>query len=283
MEKRFPTSGRLETFSLPSRLKNIAVSSMKVLQTAERVSQKDRSDNYVYQRSLLAYLEAAKMVSGQVLEIGTGSGYGVDIIAPQAERFVTIDKYQTETLENAPANVDFLQMNVPPLAGIPSGAFDYVITFQVIEHIQKDDVFLQEIHRVLKEGGKLIVTTPNKKMSITRNPWHVREYTVEELKQLMLRYFRSVEALGVFGNQSIMDYYEKNKASARRITRFDIFNLQYRLPRQLLQIPYDILNRMNRKKLLNDNQGLVTGITHEDYFIENAGDTCFDLFYIAEK
>ncbi len=256
---------------------------MKVLQTAERVSQKDRSDNYVYQRSLLAYLEAAKIVSGQVLEIGTGSGYGVDIIAPQAERFVTVDKYQTETLENAPANVQFLQMNVPPLAGIPSGSFDYVITFQVIEHIQKDAVFLQEIHRVLKEGGKLIVTTPNKKMSITRNPWHVREYTVEELKQLMLRYFRSVETLGVFGNESIMDYYEKNRASVRKITRFDIFNLQYRLPRQLLQIPYDILNRMNRKKLLNDNQGLVTGITHEDYFIENAGDTCFDLFYIAEK
>lgn len=254
-----------------------------MLQTAERVSQKDQSDNYVYQRSLLAYLEAAKIVSGNVLEIGTGSGYGVDIIAPSAERFVTIDKFQTEILENAPANVEFLQMNVPPLKDIPTGSFDFVITFQVIEHIQKDTTFLEEIHRVLKTGGKLIVTTPNKKMSITRNPWHVREYTVGELKQLMLRYFKSVEALGVFGNESIMDYYEKNKASVRKITRFDIFNLQYRLPRQLLQIPYDILNRLNRKKLLSDNQGLVTGITHEDYFIKEADDACFDLFYIAEK
>ncbi len=254
-----------------------------MLQTAERVSQKDQSDNYVYQRSLLAYLEAAKIVSGKVLEIGTGSGYGVDIIAPSAERFVTIDKFQTEILENAPANVEFLRMNVPPLKDIPTGSFDFVITFQVIEHIQKDTTFLEEIHRVLKTGGKLIVTTPNKKMSITRNPWHVREYTVGELKQLMLRYFKSVEALGVFGNESIMDYYEKNKASVRKITRFDIFNLQYRLPRQLLQIPYDILNRLNRKKLLSDNQGLVTGITHEDYFIKEADDACFDLFYIAEK
>lgn len=254
-----------------------------MLQTAERVSQKDQSDNYVYQRSLLAYLEAAKLVSGNVLEIGTGSGYGVDIIAPQSDKFVTIDKFQTETLEKAPANVEFLQMNVPPLQGIASDSYDFVITFQVIEHIPKDHVFLQEINRVLKPGGKLIVTTPNKKMSITRNPWHVREYTVEELKQLMLRYFKAVEASGVFGNQQIMDYYEKNKASVRKITRFDIFNLQYRLPRQLLQIPYDILNRMNRKKLLSDNQGLVTGITHEDYFIKTADDACFDLFYIAEK
>lgn len=256
---------------------------MKILQTAERVSQKDYSDNYVYQRSLLAYLEAAKIISGKVLEIGTGSGYGVDIIAPHATSFLTIDKYQTEGIANAPANVTFRQMNVPPLTDLTDNSFDFVITFQVIEHIQRDAVFLQEIHRVLKPGGKLIVTTPNKKMSITRNPWHVREYTFNELAQLILRFFKQVDTKGVFGNQAIMDYYEKNKASVKRITRFDIFNLQYRMPRQLLQIPYDILNRMNRKKLLNSNQDLVKGITHEDYFIQQADDQCFDLFYIAEK
>ncbi|MBX3257615.1 MAG: class I SAM-dependent methyltransferase [Chitinophagaceae bacterium] len=256
---------------------------MKILQTAERVSQKDHSDNYVYQRSLLAYLEAAKIVSGKVLEIGTGSGYGVDVIAPYAHEFVTIDKYQTGMQDTDPANVTFIQMNIPPLKDIPSGEFDYVITFQVIEHIPGDDLFLKEIYRVLKNNGKLIVTTPNKKMSITRNPWHVREYTVEELERLILRFFQAVETKGVFGNKSIMEYYEKNKASVKKITRFDIFNLQYRLPRRLLQIPYDILNRMNRKKLLNSNKNLVTNITHEDYFISAADDSCFDLFYIAQK
>lgn len=259
---------------------------MKILQTAERVSQKDHSDNYVYQRSLLAYLEAAKMISGKVLEIGTGSGYGVDIIAPHTNEFVTIDKYQSELPENHPqgnSNVKFIQMNVPPLTGIPSESFDFVITFQVIEHIKNDGMFLKEIYRVLKNKGKLIVTTPNKKMSITRNPWHVREYTVSELEKLILTCFQSVETLGVFGNSSIMDYYNKNKASVKKITRFDIFNLQYNLPRQVLQIPYDILNRLNRKKLLSDNQNLVTGITHEDYFIKKADDNCFDLFYIAAK
>ncbi|MFM8361084.1 MAG: SAM-dependent methyltransferase, partial [Haliscomenobacter sp.] len=63
---------------------------MQLLQTAERVSQHDLSDNYVFQRSILAYLEAAKLVSGQVLEIGTGSGYGIGVIADQTERFVTL-------------------------------------------------------------------------------------------------------------------------------------------------------------------------------------------------
>jgi len=260
--------------------------SIQLLQTAERVSQKDHSDNYVFQRSLLAYLEAAKRISGKVLEIGTGSGYGVEIIAPHTDEFVTVDKYHAD-ITNIPAfkehNVQFIQLNIPPLSGIASGAYDYVITFQVIEHIPKDHFFLEEISRVLKPGGQLIVTTPNKKMSITRNPWHVREYTVEELRQLLSKYFDKVEALGVFGNEKIMDYYHRNRQSVERITRFDIFNLQHRLPRQLLQIPYDILNRMNRKKLLQQNQQLTTGITHEDYFIRQADDSCFDLFFVATK
>lgn len=259
---------------------------MKILQTAERVSQKDHSDNYVFQRSLLAYIEAAKLISGKVLEIGTGSGYGVNIIAPHTDEFVTIDKYPAGVPDEAPAgknNVSFIQMNVPPLHGISSGSFDFVITFQVIEHIQRDDIFLQEISRVLKSGGKLIVTTPNKKMSLTRNPWHVREYTVQELEQLLLSCFQKVQALGVFGNEAIMDYYAKNKAAVERITRFDILDLQHRMPRRLLQIPYDILNRLNRKKLLNSHTELVTGITHEDYNIREADDRCFDLFFIAQK
>ena len=41
----------------------------------------------------------------------------------------------------------------------------------------------------------------------------------------------------------------KKTNSQLKITRFDIFNLQYILPRWMLQIPYDILNRLNRKKL----------------------------------
>ena len=50
------------------------------IQTAERVSQSDVSDNFVFQRSYLAYVEAAKLVSGKVLEIGTGSGYGIELL-----------------------------------------------------------------------------------------------------------------------------------------------------------------------------------------------------------
>jgi ubiquinone/menaquinone biosynthesis C-methylase UbiE len=254
---------------------------MKKIQTAERVSKKDLSDNFVFQRSLLAYIEAAKIVSGNVLEIGTGSGYGIEYITASCEKFTTVDKYETDI--KIPENVLFFKLNVPPLTNIPDNTYDYVITFQVIEHIQKDDVFVKEIYRVLKNGGKLIITTPNKKMSLTRNPWHVREYTISELKQLLLKRFQSIDEFGVFGNQKIMDYYTLNKQSVKKFTRFDIFNLQYMLPRQLLQIPYDIANRINRKKILKENTSLVSDIKLDDYFLNAPTDECFDLFFIAQK
>lgn len=120
-------------------------------------------------------------------------------------------------------------------------------------------------------------------MSLTRNPWHVREYTAEELRRLLAGSFSTVETLGVFGNEKVMDYYEENRRSVRRITRFDVLDLQHRLPRRLLQLPYDLLNRLNRRKLLRQNTDLTTSIRMDDYRIGPVGADCFDLFYIATK
>ncbi len=255
---------------------------MGKIQTAERVSQSDVSDNFVFQRSYLAYVEAAKLISGNVLEIGTGSGYGIELLSSKADKFLTIDKFESTVGAEASKtieNVDFRQMNVPPLNGLDDNQFDFVVSFQVIEHIKKDTAFVKEIHRVLKPGGKFIHTTPNKKMSLSRNPWHIREYSVNELADLLTAIFSSVDKKGVFGNDVAMKYYEENKASVRKIMRFDLLNLQYNLPRWMLQIPYDILNRRNRNKLSDSG----THIKLEDYFVADAKDDCIDLFYIAEK
>lgn len=255
------------------------------LLTAERVST-DLSDNYVFQRSLLAYLEAARLVSGKVLEIGTGSGYGIQIIAPKTSRFVTIDKYPLPTAQFDPKaypQVEVVTETVPPLGQFATNSFDYVIIFQVIEHIRNDHELIAEIHRILKPGGQLIISTPNREMSLTRNPWHVREYTLTEFSTLLKPYFESIDARGIFGNDKICSYYEENRKGVARITRFDIFRFQYWLPRPLLRLPYDLLNRLNRRKILHGNDSLVATISHTDYFLAPATAKCFDLFYIATK
>lgn len=251
------------------------------LQTAERVSARDASDNFVFQRSILAYYKAAELVSGRVLEIGTGMGYGVEVVAPAAERFITVDKSQAYSVD-LPSNTEFRQMTVPPL-DFADESFDYVISFQVIEHIKRDRDFVKEVSRVLRKGGSFIVSTPNAPMSLTRNPWHVREYRAEELRQLLAPHFESVEMLGVDGNEKVMAYYEKNREGVRRITRFDPLDLQHRLPRWMLQLPYDLLNRLNRRRLLSQNSDLTTSITRDDYRIGPVTDCSFDLYFIARK
>lgn len=253
---------------------------MAKLTTAERVS-REVSDNYVFQRSLLAYHKAAELIEGDVLEIGTGVGYGAEVLAPHATRFITLDKTTPESVYQD-ANVEFIEAAVPPIPA-ENNSFDYVVSFQVIEHIKRDFDFVREVHRVLKPGGKFIVTTPNAPMSLTRNPWHVREYRPEELTNILECYFSHVEPLGVFGNEKVQEYYEKNRRSVQRITRFDLLRLQYILPRFMLQLPYDLLNRLNRRRLLKKNRELTTSIKMDDYYIAPVDSDCFDLFYVATK
>ena len=124
--------------------------------TAERVSSHDYSDNYVYQRCLYAYQEAAKRIHGKVLEIGTGSGIGLSYMAPQCDSFTTIDKFSSNIDFTKYPNTTFIQMEIPPFVNIPDQSFDFVIAFQLIEHIEPDDAFVKEIYRVLKKNGKAL-------------------------------------------------------------------------------------------------------------------------------
>jgi SAM-dependent methyltransferase len=251
------------------------------MKTAERVSHVDASDNFVLARSVLAYREAARRVGGRVLEIGTGTGYGVETVSPACAALITVDKHAPQGLD-LPENVEFRHMKVPPL-DLPSGAFDWVVSFQVIEHIRDDFAFLDEVVRVLRPGGRFIVTTPNAPMSLTRNPWHVREYTAGEFSSLMESRFSRVEAMGVFGNERVMEYYERNREGVERITRFDPLRLRDRLPGWMLRVPYDLANRLNRRRLLSDNEDLTRSIVPDDYRLAPVGDEAFDLFYIGTK
>ena len=174
------------------------------IQTAERSSHIEVSDNFVNARHILTYEHALQYVKGNLLEVGSGEGYGIGIVIPHVDHYTAIDKYPIETAHLAGKPFVFKQMEIPPFSGLADNTFDTVISFQVIEHIEDDNQFVKEIHRVLKPGGKAIIATPNIKMSLTRNPWHVREYTQTELEDLIKKYFGNVESQGIFGNEKKM-------------------------------------------------------------------------------
>lgn len=251
----------------------------------EIASSKIISDNPIHQRLLKAYYLAVDYIKGDLLELGCGEGRGVALLAPIAASFTAIDKISevVDQLTRKFPDYTFKRESFPPLDGTESNSFDTIVSFQVIEHIKDDRKFLKEIWRVLKPGGKAIITTPNKKKSLTRNPWHIREYTADELKALADPIFDEVELSGITGNDKVWEYYELNKKSVEKITRFDIFDLQNRLPALLLKIPYEILNRLNRNILKSENDALVTDILQDDYLLSEDADQSLDLFCIMTK
>ncbi len=254
--------------------------------TTEIASSEIASDNPIHQRLFYPYLKVLEVIKGgNLLEIGTGAGRGVEVMAKIVNNYTGIDKNAPllNILSEKYPKFTFIDMFIPPLVGLAANTFDYIVTFQVIEHIADDNAFLKEAYRVLKPGGKLFLTTPNRVMSLTRNPWHEREYLGAELRDLMLKYFPKVETWGIHGNKKVNDYYEENKKSVKKITRFDIFNLQYNLPRRVLQIPYDIGNRLSRNMLLKSNSSLTAGISTEDFQLSDDVDTCYDFYYVATK
>jgi SAM-dependent methyltransferase len=253
--------------------------------TTEITSDSIPSDNPIHQRLLQAYYLAKPYVKGKLLEVGCGEGRGIALLAPLAEEYTAIDKldHVIKDLGERYPDHKFLQAHIPPFKGLADNQFDTVVSFQVIEHIKPDSFFLEEIKRVLKPGGRALLTTPNIKKTLTRNPWHIREYTAGQLKMLSERHFSEVTLKGIGGNEKVMEYYERNKRSVERITRYDILKLQYRLPAPLLRIPYDILNRMNRNKLKKQADDLVLSIRHDDYLLQDDADQSLDLFLIVTK
>jgi 2-polyprenyl-3-methyl-5-hydroxy-6-metoxy-1,4-benzoquinol methylase len=253
--------------------------------TTEITSEEITSDNPIHQRLFKAYVVAKDYVYGNVLEVGCGEGRGVETLMQYSKTFTAVDKI-SDLIGKLSAKYPsgrFISMNIPPLKELHDNAYDSIVSFQVIEHIQDDRLFLKEINRVLKPGGIALLTTPNRSMSLSRNPWHIREYFPQELKTLAQKIFSSVEMKGITGNAKVMDYYEQNKKAVSRITRFDFLNLQYRLPATLLRIPYEILNRWNRNKLQAGADVLVKNISHQDYLVVDDATHALDLLLIVRK
>jgi SAM-dependent methyltransferase len=252
------------------------------MKTAERVTADEMSDNYIFQRNLFAYQKALPLIRGRVLEIGTGSGYGLPLLAAKADELITIDKEKPAIDFTVWKNVSFMQLTAPDFSVFADASFDTILAFQVIEHIENDEEFVREVRRLLKPGGLFLVSTPNRIMSLTRNPWHVREYDFCHLDYLLRINFRLIHRKGIYGNNTVMQYYRVNEKAVKRLLRFDLLGMQHWLPSWMLRIPYDFMNRVNRVRLLQHHAALTQHIKATDFSLKPASDNCLDLFYVAE-
>jgi len=159
-----------------------------------------------------------------------------------------------------------------------------VAMFQMVEHLDDPRYLLEEICRVLKDGGILLLSTVNKDESLSDNPFHPREFNREELQALLENHFTHVEFFGVFGDEKYDQYLEINKARVGKIMKLDVFDISSRIPLGLRKILYSVANRIMRMSLRNSCRELCDEISHKNFiFRRNETDGCLDFFVVCTK
>lgn len=164
------------------------------------------------------YLIARELVRGKdVLDIACGEGYGSSILA-EAARSVTGVDVDAAAVAHAGkayprANLKFMHGDC---AAIPlaDASVDCVVSFETLEHHDQHEEMLREVKRVLRPGGVLVISTPDRYEYSDkpgfRNEFHVKELYRNEFEDLIDRYFRNRSILGqrvlygsaIFGDSS---------------------------------------------------------------------------------
>ena len=149
---------------------------------------------YLFARSLVANLD--------VLDVASGEGYGSALLA-QVARSVIGAEYSGSTVAGAARNfprpnLRFLQGDARALP-LADASIDAVVSFETIEHFDRQIDFVREVHRILRTNGRFIVSTPDRDVyspaGSAANPFHVHELSASEFATLLSATFRNVAVL----------------------------------------------------------------------------------------
>ncbi len=170
--------------------------------TGERTLPDVPEENYWFRRHLVIYEWIAGRVAGErVVDLACGEGYGSDVLASRAAEVVGIDAnpeaHEHARLRYRRSNLRFERDLVENV----EGPHDAVVFLQTIEHIEDPGALLESIAAAAPVA---YISTPNRLTLAPEgaeksgNPWHLREYTLAEYRELLAPAFGSVEILGLF-------------------------------------------------------------------------------------
>jgi len=162
------------------------------------------------------------VVSKRVLDIGCGVGYGSRFLAERGAVSVVGIDYSDQALKIARHRfshdrVEYRVDDAERLANVEE-MFDVIIAFDVLERMHEPERMFKRCLRLLNPGGLFFCSTPNADLSKKRedgtpeNPFHVREYRIDEFSRILDQWFPQVD---VFGQDLTFDYRRFRKAFSR--------------------------------------------------------------------
>jgi SAM-dependent methyltransferase len=168
--------------------------------TGERTVPGIAHENYWFRRHEAVYRALAPDChDATVLEAGVGEGYGAALLAGVARRVVGLELDAPTAVHVArryggggTGAVDVVRADLQALP-VPDASVDVVVTLQVIEHLADQPGFLRECARVLRPGGRLHCSTPNRLTfspgntldDRPLNPFHTHELAADDLAALV--------------------------------------------------------------------------------------------------
>ncbi|MCJ7792678.1 MAG: methyltransferase domain-containing protein [Candidatus Marinimicrobia bacterium] len=154
----------------------------------------------------------------KILGVGEGSGAFAYYLssALQPQTYLATD-YQQGLVDYGQAvfgegYLSFSPLDATKMAAIKNHSFDVIVASEFIEHIPTSNLvaFLKQSRRVLKKGGVLLATTPNKGCHpgkvYSGYPHHFTEFTAQELDDLIKTHLAQVfcqEAIFYLVNRKI--------------------------------------------------------------------------------
>jgi SAM-dependent methyltransferase len=161
---------------------------------------------YVARRKVLAALIRRRVrppKNARVLEIGCGTGHNLKMLSEFGTvAGLEIDEAARSFAEKR-AGHEIFSAPLPELAGIPERHYDVVGAFDVIEHIVDDEGAIASIARLLKPGGKLVMTVPAHQWMWSAHDvvnHHQRRYSKASLRSLIAGSPLKLEAIGYFNS-----------------------------------------------------------------------------------
>jgi SAM-dependent methyltransferase len=170
--------------------------------TGERTLPDVPAENYWFRRHLAVYEWVAERCAGlRVVDMACGEGYGVDVLARRAGRVTGVDA-NPDAFEHARARYTRpgVRFERAPIERYEEHC-DAVVFLQTVEHVEDPEAVLRRFRQM---APAVYVSTPNlltlapPGAEKSDNPWHLREYRVEEFRALCERVADRVELYGLF-------------------------------------------------------------------------------------
>lgn len=113
------------------------------------------------QNRRLAMVEQAIKVGGRILDDGCGLGSYLQAFEPYSDlRFG--NEIEFDRAKIAVTHANGIVVGVGERLPYADGAFDFVFSNEVIEHVDDDGDYMREMVRVAKRGGKIAIFCPNR-------------------------------------------------------------------------------------------------------------------------